>query len=95
MRILDIHVLRQAPFEQIEITLTPISLSKPIFTSTLDPCPTTNCNNTYIYRRNQTRLVEISLADVNQLQLDFAVDFVPTAEAILVEFESFSNLDIF
>lgn len=95
MRILDMHVLRQTPFEQVAVTLTPISLSKPIFTSTIGLCPTTNCNNTYVYRRNQTRPIEISLADVNQLQLDFAVDFVPTTDPILVEFESYSNLDIF
>lgn len=96
LRILDLYVLRAAPFEQVELILTPISLSKPSFTSTLGTCPKTNCNNTYVYRRNQSRTIEISLADVNQLQVDFWVDFAPPSaqDSILIEFESRANLDI-
>lgn len=95
IRILDLYVLRASPFEQVQLTLTPTSLDKPIFSSTTRTCPTSNCNNIYVYRPNQPRAIEISLADVNELQIDFAIDFVNTSDDILIEFESLANLDIF
>ncbi|TXH07739.1 MAG: hypothetical protein E6Q06_02070 [Candidatus Moraniibacteriota bacterium] len=94
IRIFNLYVLRTQAYEQVQLSLTPLGLTKPVFTSTLRDCPHTNCNNTYVYRRNQTQPIEISLADVNGLRIDFGVDFVPGPAPILVEFESFANLAI-
>lgn len=96
IRLLDLYPLQTVPFSHVQITLVPLNMSKPSFQSTPKPCPTTNCNETYVYRPNNPRLLELLVDDINLLQLNFMVDSNPSAPIVpvLVEFESLTLFDL-
>jgi len=95
VRIENIFPIQTLPFSQIQLQLSVLNPINGTFQSTLDTCPTTNCNETYIYRPNniQTSFMDISLENVNELSILFLIDFnVLNVSALLIEMKSFNNL---
>lgn len=88
------QIQNHVTFEQIQLTLVPINLNGPSFTSTIRPCPTTNCNTTYVYLKHLNNQIDISLDNVNELGIDFLVDQDQSLDGtILIEMESWHLLD--
>lgn len=88
------QIQNHVAYEQVQLTLDPINLNGALFTSTVRPCPTTNCNQLYVRQKHVNNPIDISLDNVNELSITFMVDLDPALSGtILVEMESFHLLD--